>query len=261
MTLALALSSMTTTFFLVAARVAGIIVVAPFFSSSYIPATIRAAMVLVLGVVLTPGLHAASMYQSGVWLGLGLLIQFGIGALMGLVLALFLTLFGIAGQVITYQLGVGLAVAANPGLLSEGSFLSEWQTMLALFVFVVSGGPELTVVALHASFQAIGINALSIPVGSFGFVTSLFQTVLTTALLIAAPLVMTGMVVTLSVGVLSKAFPQINAYFFSLPINFGLSLLVFLAVLPLLFSVMPTIWHQGFSDVSRLLVYLEGRAK
>lgn len=68
------------------------------------------------------------------------------------------------------------------------------------------------------------------------------------------------MVVNLSVGILSRAFPQINAYFFALPINFGLSLLMFLAILPLMFSVMPTIWHEAWTDVSRLLVYLEGQA-
>lgn len=257
MTLALQLTGLTTTFLLVSARVAGIIVSAPFFSSSYIPAMLRVAMVFLLGVILTPGLHVASS-MNGAELMIGILVQFAVGVLMGLVLALFQSLFGIAGQIITYQLGVGLAVAANPGLLTEGSFLAEWETLLALFVFVVGGGPELMVVALHASFQAISINALVIPGAAFGFVVGLFQTVLEVALLMAAPLVITGLIVNLSVGILSRAFPQINAYFFSLPINFGLSLLMFLAILPLMFSVMPTIWQHGWTDVSHLLVYLEG---
>lgn len=198
--------------------------------------------------------------MDGPFLMLGILVQFGVGAVMGLVLALFQSLFGIAGQVVTYQLGVGLAVAANPGLLSEGSFLAEWQTLLGVLVFVVGGGPELTVMALHASYQAISINALIIPGASFGFVVGLFQSALEVALLIAAPLVITGLIVNLSVGILSRAFPQLNAYFFALPINFGLSLLIFLAILPLMFSVMPTIWQQGWTDVSHLLVLLEGRA-
>ncbi|NMP23068.1 flagellar biosynthetic protein FliR [Sulfobacillus harzensis] len=259
MTLALDLTEATVTFLLVAARIAGIIVTAPLFSSSYIPAMLRVAMVFVLALILTPGLHAdASM--TGVALSIGILVQFVVGTMMGLVLALFLSLFGMAGQVITYQLGVGLAVAANPGLLSEGSFLAEWETLLALFVFIVGGGPELMIVALHSSFQAISINALVIPGASFGFVTGLFQTVLEIALLMAAPLVMTGLIVNLAVGVLSRAFPQLNAYFFSLPINFGLSLLMFVIILPTMLAVMPTIWQHAWTDVSRLLVYLEGHA-
>lgn len=259
MTLALQLTGITTTFLLVSARVAGIIVSAPFFSSNYIPAMLRVAMVFLLGLILTPGLHAAATMNGPVLMA-GVLIQFVVGVLMGLVLALFQSLFGMAGQIVTYQLGVGLAVAANPTLLSEGSFLAEWETLLAIFVFVAGGGPELMIVGLHASFQAISINALVIPGASFGFVTGLFQTILEVALLMAAPLVIIGMVVNLSVGILSRAFPQINAYFFALPINFGLSLLIFLVILPLLFSVMPTIWHEAWADVSRLLVYLEGQA-
>lgn len=259
-TLAIDLTSATVTFLLVAARVAGIIVTAPLLSSSYIPVMMRAAMVFVLALILTPGLHAASGMTVAVALSVGVLMQFVVGTMMGLVLALFLSLFGMAGQIITYQLGVGLAVSANPGLLSEGSFLSEWETLLALFVFVVGGGPELLIVALHASFTAISINALVIPGASFGFVVGLFQTVLEIALLMAAPLVMTGLIVNLSVGVLSRAFPQLNAYFFSLPINFGLSLLMFVIILPTMLAVMPTIWHHAWTDVSRLLVYLEGHA-
>jgi len=66
-------------------------------------------------------------------------------------------------------------------------------------------------------------------------------------------------VVNLSVGVISRAFPQINAFFFALPVNFGLSLLVFVLVLPLLFSVMPTVWQSAWTDMSRLLAIWEGR--
>lgn len=257
MTLTLQLTSLTATFFLVAARVAGIVVTAPFFSSSYIPAMVRVASIFILGLILTPGLHAASSMTGGL-LALGMLVQFVVGTMMGLIMALFLSVFGIAGQIITYQLGVGLAVEANPGLLTNGSFLAEWETLIAIFIFVVGGGPELMVTALHASFQAISINALVISGPSFGFITGLFQTALEVALLMAAPLVITGLVVNLSVGILSRAFPQLNAYFFALPINFGLSLLIFLAILPLMFSVIPTVWQQGWTDVSHLLVYLEG---
>ncbi|PSR23359.1 MAG: type III secretion protein [Sulfobacillus acidophilus] len=258
MTLTLQVTSLTTTFLLVSARLAGIVVSAPFFGSSYIPAMLRVALIFLAGLILTPGLHAAAAMTGGL-LALGMLIQFAVGTMMGMVLAVFLSVFGIAGQIITYQLGVGLAVAANPGLLTEGSFLSEWETLLATLVFVVGGGPELMVTALHASFQAISVNALVIPGSALGFVVGLMQTVLEIALLMAAPLVLTGLIVNLSVGVLSRAFPQLNAYFFAMPINFGLSLLMFLVILPLMFTVMPTIWQQGWTDVSRLLVYLEGR--
>lgn len=259
MTLALQLTSLTTTFFLVSARVAGIMVSAPLFSSSYIPATLRVAMVFLLGLILTPGLHAAPG-MAGSFLILGVLVQFGVGTLMGLVLAVFLSIFAVAGQVVTYQLGVGLAVAANPGLLTAGSFLAEWFTLLATLVFVAGGGPELTVMGLQASFRAITLNALVIPGASFGFVAGLMQMTLEVALLIAAPLIITGLIVNLSVGILSRAFPQINAYFFALPISFGLSLLILLAMLPFLMTAMSTVWQQGWTEVSHLLLYLEGRA-
>lgn len=256
MTIVAVVNGLTATFLLVGARVAGIVVTAPLVSSLYIPARIRVALAVVLAMVLVPG--APVVRLPTVALGLGIIVQFAVGALMGTVLAVFLALFGMAGQVVTYELGVGLAVAAEPGLLSEGSFLSEWETLLAMFVFVAGGGPELLITALEASMRAIPLTAGTIPVSAFLFVVGLFQTALMIALLVAAPLVASGMVVNLGVGVLSRAFPQLNAYFLSLPINFGVALVVFLGLLPVLFGVMPTVWHDAWRQVSHLLVMLEG---
>ncbi|MHB1611025.1 MAG: flagellar biosynthetic protein FliR [Sulfobacillus sp.] len=260
MTIGLQLSDLTMSFFLVAARVAGIVVSAPMISAQYIPKMLRVALVFMLALVVSPTLPALSAAQTHtVMFLLTIAVQFAIGVLIGLVLTLFYSVFAIAGQAVTYQLGVGLAVTASPGLLSANSFLAEWETLLALFVFVVAGGPELLIIALHSSFQAIPLDALSVPMGAIGFVTGLMETVLTIALLVAGPLLLSGLVVNLAVGVLSRAFPQMNAYFVALPVNFGVSLVVFLAMLPLLFAIIPEIWHTAWTNVSRLLVLLEGR--
>ena len=258
MTLSAAASGLTTTALLVLARVVGMVLVAPVFSSHTVPLMVRAGLAIALALVLTPGLGV--VHPGGiVELGLATVVQLAIGVLMGMVLAVFLAVFGLAGEVVTYQLGVGLAAQANPSLLAAGSFLSEWQTLLGIFVYVVAGGPELSVTALHASFQAIPLSAMVIPGPALGFVVGLMQTALMVALLMAMPMVTAGFIVNISVGVISRAFPQINAYFLALPINFGVSLLVFLALLPILLSVIPNFWNMGWRDLSHLLVLLEGK--
>ncbi len=261
MTIGLSLSNLTMGFFLVAARVAGIVVSSPMISAQYIPKMLRVALVPMLAIVVAPTLPTLTAAETRtVEFLLTMVVQFSIGVLIGLVLTLFYSAFAIAGQAVTYQLGVGLAVNATPGLLSANSFLAEWETLLALFVFVVAGGPELLVIALHSSFQAIPLDALSFPMGTVGFVVGLLDTVFTIALLVAAPLLLSGLVVNLAVGVLSRAFPQMNAYFVALPVNFGITLVVFLSMLPLFFAIIPQVWNMAWTDVSRLLVILEGRA-
>ncbi|EQD24000.1 MAG: hypothetical protein D084_Lepto4C00631G0001 [Leptospirillum sp. Group IV 'UBA BS'] len=94
---------------------------------------------------------------------------------------------------------------------------------------------------MHSSFQAIPLNALSLPMGAVGFVIGLLDTVFTIGILVAAPLLLSGLVINLAVGVLSRAFPQMNAYFVALPVNFGVALVVFWAMLPLLFAIIPQV--------------------
>ncbi|MCL4520544.1 MAG: flagellar biosynthetic protein FliR [Firmicutes bacterium] len=256
MTLTVLLNDWVTTFVLVAARLTGLVISAPVLGSAYVPKMLKVAMVFLFAVALVTTVPAVSV--QGLALGLGVVFQLLIGLAIGLVLALYLSIFGMAGQMITYEMGVGLAVAANPGLLSAGSFLSEWQTLLATFIFVAGGGLELTMTALHASFVALPLTHEAISGNAIMFIVGLFQSALMTALLIAAPLFLCSLVVDMVIGVVSRAFPQLNAYFLSLPINFGISIVVILGMLPLLMTVVPNIWHTAFYDISRWLAILEG---
>ncbi|PSR36620.1 MAG: type III secretion protein [Sulfobacillus thermosulfidooxidans] len=258
MTVSLVSTQLTETFFLVASRLAGLVFSAPVLSSAYLPRMLKVALILALAGALSPSVQVSASISGLAW-GLDLIVNFAVGMLIGLILSLFLAVLDMAGQVVTYELGLGLAIASNPGLDENGSFLSEWQSLLALFVFVATGGLELSVIALHASFQAIGLNIMALPLPALSFVTGLMTSALTMTLLVAFPLLLAGFIVNMAVGIMSRAFPQMNAYYLSLPVNFGVSLLVFAAMLPLLMGILPSFWDQAFTDVSRLLALLEGK--
>ncbi|MCL5015700.1 MAG: flagellar biosynthetic protein FliR [Firmicutes bacterium] len=257
MTIGPVFQDLTQEYFLVAARITGMVFTAPVFGSTYLPNMLKVGLIIIMAAVLAPAVKVSAM-PSFLW-ALALVIQFAIGVLIGLILSLFLSVFAMAGQVVTYELGLGLAITSNPALGESGSFLSEWQSLLATFVFVVSGGLDLAVMALHASFQAISPNVIAVPVSALSFVTGLMSSALTMTLLVAFPLLLAGLVVNLAVGFLARAFPQMNAYFISLPVNFGVSLLVFASMLPVLMGILPNFWNNAFTDVSRLLALLEGK--
>jgi len=246
-TLAVALGAETDTFILVSARVAGMTLVAPMFSALTIPPLVRVAVIVVLAVALTP--LVPLVHAPLVLIGGGVALQFAVGALLGSVVAMFLSAFDIAG----------LAAYSNPALVGASSVLSEWEGLLALLVFVALRGPEMMVVALRDSFVALPLSHVGIPVGALAFVVGLFSSVLAIALLVAAPLVAAGLVAQLGMGVLSRAFPQISGFFLQLPVSLGLALVVLLASLPLFFEIVPNALTQAFTDLSRLLVLLEGR--
>lgn len=257
MTINMAAQELTQEYFLIAARMTGLVFTAPVFSSLYVPNMLKVAVIMVISLVLAPDMKILAM-PSVLW-ALTLIIQFAIGALIGIILSVFLSVFDMAGQVVSYELGLGLAITSNPALGESSSFLSEWQSLLALFVFVVSGGLELSVIALHASFQAIGLNVLVFPLSALRFVAGLMSSALTMTLLMAFPLLLAGLVVNLAVGILSRAFPQMNAYFITLPVNLGVSLVVFAAMIPILVGILPNFWNQAFTDISHLLALLEGK--
>lgn len=260
MSLTVALNAYVGVYLLVAARLLGLVLIAPVIGSLYIPPVVRAAVGLMLALAVAPAVAPATLAPvTGVTLMLGLVVELAIGLLMGLVLTLVYSAFGMAGELVTYQMGIGLAVQAAPGLLSTGSVLSDLFSLVSLFVFVAAGGLDLMMMGLTASFKALPVTALVLPSGAIGFVSGLFQAVLLIALLIAGPLLVSGLVVQLATGIISRAFPQMNVFFLALPVNLGVSLLVLLGTLPLFIGMSHNIWRQAWQDVSRLLVLLEGR--
>lgn len=258
MTLTLALDADSETYLLTAARVAGVVVTAPMFSAATIPALVRVALVAVLAAAIMPGLPLVAGGLPLI-LGASLVLQFVIGLLLGSVVTIVMAAFAIAGQAITYQLGVGLAAFANPAVVGASSVLAEWFTLLSLLVFVILRGPELVVVALADSFRAMPLSATGLVPSVPLFVVGLFSSALEVALLIAAPMMVAGLISDLSVGVLARAFPQINAFFMSLPLKFGLVLVVMLAAVPLFYAVVPNVLDRAYTDLSHLLVLLEQR--
>jgi flagellar biosynthetic protein FliR len=258
MTLTLALSAESETFVLTASRVAGVMVTAPMFSAQTIPALVRTALIAVLAAAVMPSLKLVAGGAPLV-LGAGIVLQFLVGLLLGSVVTIVLSAFSVAGQAITYQLGVGLSAFANPAVVGASSVLAEWFTLLSLLVFVILRGPELVVVALVQSFQAIPLSATQIAPAAPAFVAGLFSSAITIALLVAAPMMVAGLVSDLTIGIVARAFPQINAFFMSLPVKFGLVLVVMLAAVPLFFAIVPNVLSRGYTDLSHLLVLLEGR--
>ncbi|CAB1128024.1 Flagellar biosynthesis protein FliR [Candidatus Hydrogenisulfobacillus filiaventi] len=259
MTLTIGLEGYVSSFLLVFARLWGFLLVAPVSGSLLITQPVRVALAALLAFALLPA--AAPHLVNPPWglLPLGIGLQFALGVMLGLVLAVFWSAFAMAGQLVTYQLGIGLVTPARPSLLAAGSVLGEFQSLLALLVFVASGGLELGVVALARSFQALPLTAAGIPAHAVGFLEGLMTTALAMSLLLGAPMLLAGLVVDLSTGILARAFPQLNAYFLALPVGVGVVLAVWMATLPLFFTVSGNVWHLAWTAVSRLLAIWQGR--
>jgi flagellar biosynthesis protein FliR len=241
------------TFVFVSTRLSGLMISAPLWSMTAMPRSVRGAVTVLLALVLTPMAPPVTLPDQVFALPLPLAIELVIGIAIGLTAAVLVQGSVLAGEVMSLQMGLslGAALGANPDLESPG--VGQFQQLLALFLFVSVGGHLLMIEGLAASLRSLPPGApVSLP--EAGGATVLFLgAMFSCALSVAAPVMITLLLVNLALAALSRAVPQLNAMMVSLPLTIGIGLVALVTALPLIASSI-TGWMQGLpNDVARVL--------
>jgi flagellar biosynthesis protein FliR len=221
-------------FTLVAARLGGMVVSAPVFSHTQIPINVRIFSVASLALCITPLLPIAVTRFGEIvplphslldyaWIAL---TEFGIGYVLGWGVATVLSGLQLAGQLIDQQTGLGLAEVFNPELDISGSLTGQTLFLFGTTLFLVLGGHLLLFSAVIETFQSLPLGRGWVSQGVVDLLVKLVHQSLVLSLQVAAPLLATLSLLTVTVGFLGRSVPQLGMQAFSLPLRVMLGLFV-----------------------------------
>src|SRR5262249_36218988 len=88
--------------------------------------------------------------------------------------------------------------------------VGDMYFMLTISVFLIMGGHREMLLGVGASFQSLPLLSLGIDRNLLDTLTGLFMSCTTLALRLAAPMLVTMLVVDLALGCIGKAMPQMN---------------------------------------------------
>lgn len=230
-----------TTFVLVLARIAGLMIAAPVLGHSLVPLRVRAAAAVVLAMVLAPAVQPpASVPATLAGLGGTLAVEAALGALLGLVAQLIFAGVQLGGQIAGIQMGFGMANLIDPQSHQQVTVMAHWQALLGLLVFLALDVHHLLLRALLESFRTAppGGPALG-ALGLRGAVT-LSADLFAIGLGIAAPVLIALLLANAALGVLSRTLPQLNVFVVGLPVHVGVGLIMVGVSLPFTFRFLAT---------------------
>jgi flagellar biosynthesis protein FliR len=225
-------------------RVAGLMSFAPFFGGLSIPIRIKAVLTLAITAVLYPisgtsHLHLTPIAWSGIvfsevmfGLTLGLCLQFVFdGALL-------------AGQLTGFQFSFSLVNIIDPQTNVDTPVFSIFHQLLVLLIFLQLNVHHWLLRGLASSFEFV-------PVGTFVLYLSTVKGLLHAAgsmwvigVEIAAPILISTLLLDLAIGFLSKVSPQMPAILFSIP----LKSLAGYGVLAIAIGFWPGLFERHFSN-------------
>jgi flagellar biosynthetic protein FliR len=231
------------TFALITARVGGLMLTAPGWSGTTLPAMVRTALTVVLAIVLLPAAPVATLSDHVLDMSLPMAGEIAIGVVIGLAAAVLVQAVGLAGEVISMQMGLSIAPALAPVPEMQVVGLGQISTLLAILIYLSLGGHLMLLHALASSLRTLPPGGGIVYTAGGPAATALAGQLFSCAASAAGPVMVTLLLTNIALAILSRAVPQMNAMMVSFPITIGVGLLMFAVSLPNVSSVVAR-WVQ-----------------
>lgn len=214
------------TFVLAFFRIAGMMLFAPLFGSSRIPRRVRVMLALILAMSIAPGLKPVMLPETTWELAAGIAGEMAFGFAMGMIQSFVFIAAQWAGEMIGQQMGFNLSEVFDPQFGAQGSLVGDLYFMLTLVVFLTIGGHHVMLMGLRDSFDHLELLTLGVNASLFETLTGFFQNATVLAIRLAAPMLVTMLVVDLALGLVGKMMPQLNVMAMGLSLRSALGLVV-----------------------------------
>lgn len=196
---------------LVVFRLAGMAMFAPLFGSVRIPRRVRTMVILVIALGMTPGVKAPPVLPQSPWeLALAIGGEMAFGLAMGTVTSLVFISCQWAGEIIGQQMGFNLSEVFDPSMGAQGSLIGDVYFMLTLVIFLVVGGHRALLQGVYASFRILPLLSPGVDESLLKMMAGLFMSATVLAVQLAAPMLISTLVVDLVLGLVGKSMPQLN---------------------------------------------------
>jgi flagellar biosynthetic protein FliR len=244
-------------FLLMTVRIVAMIEVAPLLSGQGVPQVAKLGLAGFAAAMAFPAVKASGYLIPNDGMAFGLLI---VGeALIGLVMGFFLTIvysaFTTAGQFFSLQIGFGASETFDPLAEVELPLMGQFLNLIAMFIFVsTSGFQRLFLIGVQGSFRALrAIDLVDRRSDIIQFLLRSTGALFQQALILSMPVLGTLFIVSVAMGLLSKAAPQMNLLTEGFPISLAVTFFILLSALPFMMEAFSHLIDASFDDLGILV--------
>ena len=248
-------------FVLVMARLSGMMVSAPFFSTIQAPMQTKAILVFLVAFIMYPMVvsSAGSNILSGV-IDLPILIilmikEVAIGALIGFCANLIFIGVQMAGHLLAMQMGLAISDVLDPVTQQNVPILGQFYLFIAIITFLFINGHIWLFSSIYNSYKVVPINYDFIFTGPLvekvvSFTSQLFNIAFEMIVPIYAVLIIIAMIL----GLMSKAMPQMNVFMVALPVKIMIGLALMSMFVMQTSNYLATIMEEFLKNIDKMFL-------
>ena len=225
-------------FFLTLIRISVVLFLLPFFGGQSVPATVKAALVLVLSLAVWPQLSFAGNLLPANGIGIALMIigELILGLIMSLVINFLFGAIQFGGQIIGFQMGFAMVNVVDPITGVSNAVTAHFLYMCTMLTFIVLDGHLQLVAALGTSFKYIPPGGILLTPQLGTHLLEYSSLMFFLAIKIAAPVMSALFLVDLALALISRAAPQMHVLMLGFPVKISVGFFF----LGFLFTIMST---------------------
>ncbi|MDC7125694.1 MAG: flagellar biosynthetic protein FliR [Spirochaetales bacterium] len=252
-------------FLLVFARILVFVEIVPLLNSSAIPQIGKIGLTFFISFAILPSIINSGVYHipdNGVMYAFLLIGEALIGAIMAFFINIIMSVFQLAGQFFSTQMGLASSQVYDPLAQVQIPLIGQFLNLTAMLVFLtIHGIQKLFLGGISRSFEVVTVSKVvenldNVVPMLLSSVSGLFGQ----ALVIALPVMGVLLLMQITMGLLAKAAPQMNLLMLSFPLNIMMAYIVLVAAMPLMIQTFETILDGAFSSMGDLVNAMAGGA-
>lgn len=246
-------------FELIFMRMSGFLLFNPLLGRSNLPAMVKTGMALVLSILVF-GTAGTGVPQPDtlVELAFRLLLELGIGLVLGFVMRVVFSVVQVGGEVIDTQMGMTMAQIYDASSQANLSVTASLLNILLILDFFAENGHYTLMRLLTTSGELVPYGAAALGDGVYAYVIELFLACMLLAVKLAMPILAAELLGEVGMGVLMKAIPQINAFVINIELKVIIGLLLFFLLLTPINEFLLELESGMLSELGRILRLIGG---
>ncbi len=214
-------------------RIGAMLLAMPVLGTRLMPTRVKVITTFVLALVVLPLIPEVPNVEALSLQGMFISVQqILIGAAMGFTLQLVFGALMVAGEAVAMSMGLGFASMVDPANGVNVPMISQLFIIMGTLIFLALGGHLMLIQLVVSSFQSLPIAPTGVTREGFWAIFAWGSQMFIGAVWVAIPALISMLVITLSMGVMTRAAPQLNIFSVGFPVTMFLGFIVLMLILP-----------------------------
>lgn len=216
-------------------RISAMFMAIPVFGTRLIPVRIRIVASMVITILIVPLIPDVPAVEPLSLNGLLITVQqVLIGVAMAFILQLVMGALLIAGEAISMSMGLGFATMIDPQNGVSVPVISQFFLIMGTLLFLSLGGHLMLIQLVVSSFQTLPIAEIGVTREDFWAIASWGSNMFMGAIWLAVPALISILTLSLAMGVMTRAAPQLNIFSVGFPVTILMGFVILMLIVPTL---------------------------